>query len=225
MWVDSILGLVAPPLCKGCHETSSRGLCDACLETIIDEGYPYCAICNNLSSTNNLCKNCCTTSIFSRIYVTGENTETLKKLTYDYKLLPERHIAKTLANILDQTLPILPSNTIIIPIPTIPNHIRQRGFGHVELVAKLLARKRRLPYHRLLYRSDNAVLHNLTSRERKKAADTSFAIRNVKQKIDDVLLIDDIYTTGSTTHKAAQLLADAGAKSINLAIIARHSKK
>lgn len=225
MWLDSLLGLFTPPICKGCGEISSAGLCDACLREMADEPYARCLICDGLTTVDNLCRNCKTGSVFSRAYVIGQSSGVLKTLVYDYKLLPERHIAKTLASLLNETLPILPNGTVITSIPTIPNHIRQRGFGHTELIAKLFARKRRLTYRQLLIRTDNAVQHGLKARERKKAAEKTFAVKNTSDKPSEILLIDDIYTTGSTVNAAAKQLKDSGIKRINLAIIARHSKK
>lgn len=225
MLLDSILGLLTPPICKGCGEISSGALCRDCFQETIDEPYQCCLICGSLTSLDNLCKACQNKSDLSRAFVIGQNTGVLKKLTYDYKLLPERHIAKTLANLLDEVLPILPPATVIMPIPTIPNHIRERGFGHTEVVARIFARKRHLPYRQLLTRTDNSVQHGLKARERIKAAAKTFAIKENHGKITEVLLIDDIYTTGATIKAAAKLLKNAGVININLAIIARHSKK
>lgn len=225
MWVDSILGLIAPPLCKGCNNTSSYALCDSCLRKIVDEPYPRCVVCENLTSINNLCKNCLVNSPFSRAYVVGKNEDVLKKLVYDYKLNSERHIAKSLVNLLDEILPIFPSETVVVPVPTIQNHIRQRGFGHTELIAKLFAKKRHLLYGKFLTRTNNIVMHGLKASERKKAIKSTYTMKKIPKKASEVLLIDDIYTTGATTNMAAKLLKNAGVESINLAVIARQPKK
>lgn len=225
MWIDSLLGLVAPSTCKGCNKTSSSGLCDACLREIIDEPYQRCVVCKNLTTSDNLCPSCHVNSPFNRVFVVGESDETLKKLVYDYKIIPQRHLAKSLVKLLDKTLPILPTEIIVAPIPTIPNHIRQRGFGHIELLARLFARRRHLAYRQLLNRTNNAVFHNLKANDRKKIAIETFAIKTIPNNTDEVLLIDDIYTTGATANAAARLLKESGVKNINLAIIARHSKK
>jgi ComF family protein len=146
-------------------------------------------------------------------------------LVYDFKFKSEYGNAQVLAQLLDETLPIFPDSTVIVPIPTIPKHIRQRGFGHTETIAKLLARKRKMKLLKnWLIRTDNSVQHGLKAKDRQKIAQKTFGIRPLGQPPSEILLIDDVYTTGATANAAAKLLQKAGVKTINLALIARHDK-
>jgi ComF family protein len=223
MLLDSLLSLLAPHVCLGCGRLGG-GLCNSCKNDIIDEVYPNCLLCGSGVSADNLCSTCRQTSRISRAYVVGENKTLLKNLLYNYKFGPTRGHSKVLSDILNLMLPILPPATVVVPIPTISKHIRQRGFGHIELVARHLARSRHLKYSRLLLRLDNSVQHGLKAAERTKAAAKTFSI-NPRAKIpEEILLLDDIYTTGATIKAAAKLLKSAGVKTINLAILARHTK-
>jgi len=223
MWVDKVLGLFAPAICKGCG-VSGTGLCDSCRLEITEEPYARCVVCSNLATTNNLCSVDAASSPFARAFVVGKNSGTLKTLVYDYKLKPERALARTLVQVLDDVLPILPSGVVVVPIPTIRTHVRQRGFGHTELVAKLFAKRRKLKYRNLLARTDNIVMHGLKKNERVKAAAQTFSCKG-NPSYEEILLIDDIYTTGSTVTAAAKLLKESGVQKINLVIIARQEKK
>jgi ComF family protein len=181
-------------------------------------------LCGSATLADNLCSACRRTSRISRAFVVGENKGLLKTLLYNYKFAPVRGYSKVLSDILSSMLPILPTETVVVPIPTISKHIRQRGFGHIELVAKYLAHSRRLKYSNLLLRLDNSVQHGLKASERTKAAAKTFSINPQAKIPKEILLIDDIYTTGATIKAATKLLKSAGIKTINLAIVARHRK-
>jgi ComF family protein len=223
MLLDLLLSLFAPHLCQGCGATG-RGLCECCNNYIIDEIYPFCLICGLEISYNNLCVNCRKTSSITRAFVVGQNKTTLKRLLYAYKFTPARGLSRDLSHLLDRALPILPSDTIIVPIPTISKHIRQRGFGHIELIARQLARRRRLPYRQLLLRRDNSVQHGLNAAARAQSAAKTFRLRPKSEIARTVLLIDDIYTTGQTIKAASKLLKSAGARTIYVAVIARQTR-
>jgi ComF family protein len=224
MLLDSLLSLFAPHVCLGCGRLGG-GLCESCKNDIIDEVYPNCLLCGSSASASNLCSACRKTSRISRAYVVGENKGLLKNLVYNYKFASVRGYSKVLSGILNLMLPILPPATVVVPIPTISKHIRQRGFGHIELVARHLARSRRLKYSSLLVRLDNSVQHGLKAKDRAKAAARTFSINPHIKIPKEILLIDDIYTTGATIKAATKLLKSAGVKTINLAILARHTKR
>jgi ComF family protein len=223
MLLDSLLSLFAPHQCQGCGRLGS-GLCNSCKNDIIDEIYANCLLCDSSASADNLCPTCRQTSQISRAFVVGENKGVLKNLLYNYKFGPIRGYGKVLSDILSSMLPILPTETVVVPIPTISKHIRQRGFGHIELVAKYLAHSRRLKYSNLLLRLDNSVQHGLKAKDRAKAAAKTFLVNPQAKIPKEILLLDDIYTTGATIKAATKLLKSAGVKTINLAIIARHRK-
>ncbi|MDR1196697.1 MAG: hypothetical protein LBL08_00220 [Candidatus Nomurabacteria bacterium] len=225
MLLDLLLSIVSPHLCKGCGVVGS-GLCECCKNDITSEKWGNCLLCNGFSTTSNLCRNCRKNRLFADIFVVGESSGALKNLVYDFKFNSERGHARVLAELLDETLPILPNEVVVVPIPTIPKHIRQRGFGHTELVAKKLASLRGLKYaQNILIRADNSVQHGLKAKQRFMAAAKTFKIHRTKNLPEKILLVDDVYTTGATVKAAAKLLKAAGIKTIYLAIIARHNNK
>jgi ComF family protein len=226
MLLDRLLALFAPHSCKACGQLGP-GLCDECAIAFTDEPPTQCLLCSSPVEDDNLCRECRTSSPFDRAFVVGESAKVLKKLIYDFKFRSERGNVVSLSNLLDDIVPILPDGTVIVPIPTISAHIRQRGFGHAELIARTFARRRHLPYARLLRRENNVVMHGLKAKARHAAAETTFALnKSSRHKLPrEILLIDDIFTTGATASTAARLLKDAGVKIINFAVIARHLKK
>ena len=104
----------------------------------------------------------------------------------------------------------------LVPLPTIPSHIRERGFDHIGLVA----RKMRLPVANVLVRNKNTVQVGASREER--AAQAKEAYRALVVDPDkNYLLLDDVWTTGSSMMAAMQKLREAGAKKIGIAVIAR----
>ena len=223
--IDKLLGIVSPHICKGCKEKGNT-LCDSCIFNIIDDSYQKCIACGGLAKTGNLCQKCHSKMPFDRAFVVGERRDELKRLVGDFKYNSERAGAISVAKLLDGVLPALPHGTVIVPIPTIAPHIRQRGFGHMELVARKLARIRKMSYDsRLLIRIDNSVQHGLTLREREKRAAKTFGVNRHRSAPSEVLLIDDIYTSGHTMIAATKLLKKAGVKTVNVAIVAKQVGK
>jgi ComF family protein len=113
---------------------------------------------------------------------------------------------------------------VILPVPLHIKRLRQRGYNQSLLIAKDLA-------IRLGIRCEPQVLRKvkftppqvgLSAAERKRNVRGSFTVEN-KEKIKDkcVLLIDDVFTTGSTVNECARVLIQAGAKAVFVITLAR----
>jgi ComF family protein len=180
-----------------------------------------------LGKKGNLCGNCVRQLPFKKVFVVGERKKALRRLVGNYKYFSRRASAAALAQLLDGTLPtILPDDMTIIPLPTIPKHIRERGFDHTKLVVKDLARRRGMMADlRLLRRADNTSQHSAGQQLRRAQAARAFRLDLQRPVPRRVLLIDDIYTTGETTMAAARLLKKHGAKEVWLGVVARQTDK
>jgi ComF family protein len=127
----------------------------------------------------------------------------------------------SLADLLHARLPDLPANTIVVPIPTISSHIRQRGYDHTLLIARSLAKRRGFVVTPLLRRQTDTKQRDATRRQREQQAEAAFYIQGAVDETRPYLLIDDIATTGATLRHAARKLKEAGAGTIWVAAIAR----
>ncbi len=104
----------------------------------------------------------------------------------------------------------------IIPIPLSRRRQRQRGFNQAELVARQMGKELGIPvFCNLLLRvRDTRAQKELNDEERKNNLKKAFKTRTNKVQLDHILLIDDIYTTGSTMNEAAKELKRAGAEKV-----------
>lgn len=90
----------------------------------------------------------------------------------------------------------------------------------MKLVAQLLAKEYHIAVKPVVKRLSNQAQHSTNLTGRLKQAELAFGLKK-KPVPEQVLLIDDIYTTGNTVKTIAKLLRQAGAKKIWLAIVAR----
>ncbi len=215
----SIFDLIFPDYCCSCGEIGGI-LCESCYYHIVsDNSLADCCLgCLKPCGLRGVCSDC--RRPFSRAWAGGSRGGALKKLVDVSKYGPRRSGCRQQARILDEALPFLPKDVIIVPIPTIRKHVRQRAFGHSELIARYLADLRGLRYQLALGRVGNLVQQGASSSVRRDQAKRSYvSISDVKDAT--ILLVDDVYTTGATIDAAAKVLLKAGASGVWVAVTAR----
>jgi ComF family protein len=108
----------------------------------------------------------------------------------------------------------------LIPVPVHKERYRKRGFNQAELVAKELGKYCKIPViSDFLIRVKNTLPQKeLSDRERSDNLRHAFSVRNESQElsklIDCVIIIDDIYTTGSTIEACTRTLQEVGVKKV-----------
>ena len=180
-----------------------------------------CIACNRLTTPMWLCNTC--KLPYEKAWVVGERKDTLQRLIGLYKFERAKSAYKDLADLLLDTLPELPLGTVIVPIPTVSSHIRERGYDHMLLIAKYIARARGLSCQRLLYRKTNTKQRQATAAQRVAQAKQAFGVTGQIEPNRPYLLLDDVFTTGATIKYASRVLSEAGAKHIWVAVIARQT--
>lgn len=106
---------------------------------------------------------------------------------------------------------------VVVPIPLSDERLYERGFNQVEAVLFYA----KIPYVHGLVRIHSEKQSKKTRKERLQI-ENNFKIRKKEAVIaQDIVLVDDIYTTGATLRNAAKVLKEAGAKSITSFTIAR----
>jgi ComF family protein len=216
--IEALMEKVAPHLCFGCGKIGTT-LCLNCKNNIITEPFVGCILCQNVSP-EGLCAQ--HDVPICKAWVVSERRTVLRSVIDAYKFENVKAAASVLVDLLSDRLPLLPVNTVIVPVPTASAHIRQRGYDHLDILAKLLSQKRQWPVRRLLQRSSTKTQHMLNKAERRQEAKAAFGVNSLLEITFDtpLLLLDDIITTGSTVTSSAQVLAHAGYKTIFVAALA-----
>ena len=219
--LDVLMSFIAPHHCCGCGKTGLI-LCDSCKYNIVFETNPRCLVCHRPTNAMWLCSDC--KAPYERAWAVGERCDELKALIDKYKFQRVRSAYKVLAELLSEALPSLPSNAIVVPIPTISSHIRQRGYDHTLLIAKYFARLRKLNCQQLLLRSSqNTQQKHANARQRQNQAKNAFIVSEQLNPNITYLIIDDITTTGATLRYASKTLRQNGAKNVWIGVIAYQS--
>lgn len=210
-----LTSLLAPHYCCSCGAVGSL-LCQYCKYDIIDDSFEACILCHKLAQPGqNSCSGC--KSAFTKAWCAGSRSEGLKELLNRYKFERARAAYAPLADLLHATLPTLPDDMVIVPVPTIAPHIRERGYDQTVLLAQQLARTRGAAYDPLLRRKTNSVQRGASRKQRIRQAEQAFRADNCTGRY---LVIDDITTTGSTLDAAAKVLLAAGATEVWVAVVA-----
>lgn len=215
--VERLLDFVSPHYCCSCGEIGSI-LCEGCKYDITSERFSGCTLCGQptLSGSHARCH-----SIIERTWCGGERTGGLERLIDDYKFEYVVAAHKPLGDILLAALPELPSDTIVVPIPTVRTHVRQRGYDHTLLLARYVADNRNLQCSRPLLRINSSVQRGANRKTRVAQAKAAFGVRERLDPDATYLLIDDVLTTGSTLRFAAKAMKDAGATVVWAVVAAR----
>ena len=215
--VDSLLQFIAPHYCYGCAKPGTL-LCSDCKYDITDEANDACIVCT-LPTSVGICPRCHTS--YDRAWLVGERDGALRQLIDELKFRRVRAASQSLSDLLAARLPVLPTNCVIVPVPTIGSHIRVRGYDQVQLIAKGVGKRRKLPVQSLVIRRHSAVQLGASKRLRLKQMSTAFACVSPVDPDMTYLLIDDVVTTNATLRYCAQALRDGGATQVWVAALAR----
>lgn len=104
----------------------------------------------------------------------------------------------------------------IIPVPLHKSKYRKRGFNQAQVLAEAIGRQLEIPVlSDILVRNKNTTAQkNLNDKQRQENVKNAFKIINNEVQLKKILLVDDIYTTGSTIDAVARILKGDGVKEV-----------
>lgn len=225
---EALIGILAPPTCVGCG-TEGRGLCLACRETDILPYGEKCFSCGQLSPRARTCDRCRRSGGPRHVWVSTDYNGLARELIAVYKFQHQRAIVSTLAEVMADNLlafnsddELAASNYVITFVPTATSRIRQRGFDHAKLLALELSRRLRLDRATALVRVGQQQQVGARRTVRQRQAEAAYEIGNATAiRGRNVLLIDDVVTTGATLAAAAKQLRRSGAKRVDALVFAK----
>lgn len=178
-----------------------------------------CVSCSLPTGLSFLCKKCKVP--YNRAWVVGERSGVLQRVIGLYKFERAKAAYRDLGDLMLEILPELPCDTIIVPIPTASNHVRERGYDHMLLIARYVAKCRGLKCRQLLERRYNTTQRHSSARRRVEQAKNAFVVQGAIDPEVPYLIMDDVVTTGATIKYAAKALRDSGAEQVWVAVLAR----
>ena len=212
----TLLSLLAPDTCISCGRSGSV-LCRDCVDILWYP--PSCFACGHINENSLTCKKCRSKTALNSVTFSSDYAELGKELVRTMKFRPSRIAARDVSRALHGLLSV-DSRAVVSYIPTPPSRIRERGFDHARLIARLYSRRINTPFRQLLKRKHDVrqVGANKTTRiEQMKGAFESMG-KNIPHT---VILIDDVVTTGATIESAARALKKAGVKEVHGVVFAR----
>jgi competence protein ComFC len=212
----------------GCG-AEGASLCIACS---ISDVLPFgerCFSCGKLSERSRTCIKCRQAGAPSFVWVTTTYDGLAKELVQKYKFGQQRAASISIATLMAETLlavngneAIRQKNYLVVPIPTATSRVRQRGFDHADLLAKEITRNLKFQKSRALVRLGQTRQVGVSRSVRLKQLEGSYIVRKSELiRGRNILLIDDVVTTGATLKIAAKTLKKAGAHSVDAIAFAK----
>lgn len=214
--IDPLLASVAPHACLACQREGAL-LCADCL-ALLPDMEPSCYHCGRIGSWN-VCDSCLEHVALRRVQAMTPYESFAEALLQAYKFeraySAHRQIAQVLAHA------SLPSDTLLVPVPTITNHVRQRGYDHAYIITQRLSKLTGRPCAQLFERTNQVSQTGQKRAERLGQLDGAIALCNAPPENVKIVLIDDVMTTGATLEQCAKVLHGAGVTDISALVFAR----
>ncbi len=224
-FLESLLELIYPPRCIFCDNLINIGrinkICDKCMLNIPYYPLDVCPVCAREKVQNGVCRNCKSLKPdYDGCVVLWYYNETVKNAVLGLKYKNRKDYADTIAGLMCDKLAsqsFINEVNIIIPIPLHIKRRWERGFNQAELLAKIISKyfKIEMDSTSLIRVKETLPQMNLTVSQRMDNMSNSMQITNNEQiQSKNILLVDDILTTGSTLRAAATVLKNAGASKV-----------
>ncbi len=215
------------PVCDNIVVPFGKKVCTACYRKLRYIKQPVCMKCGKELRTTEkeYCGDC---SRIRHVYKQGRAVfpyEIIAPSLYRFKYAGKREYAAFYG---EQALRLLGEDIriwdpqAIVPVPIHPKRWRKRGYNQATEFAKVLGRQMKIPVRsHLVQRVKNTVpMKILGPEERQNNLKKAFHIWRNDVKLERVLIVDDIYTTGSTMDAMAEELQRHGVSDIYFVTIA-----
>jgi ComF family protein len=228
--------VIFPPRCLGCaeilHPFTGQIFCRACNDEIKFITGSICFICGttfpNSPAQSHLCGDCLENKTYFSYARALFSYETfILNAIHQFKYKRNISIGEMLASFMaDFSFPDIDfaDYSLIIPVPLHIKRLRERGFNQSLILARAIEKKRQIPVNFSLLKRRKFTLTQTGSNrnERKQNIKGAFEVSN-KKKIagKNIVLIDDVYTTGATINECSKTLIKAGAQKVAVLTLAR----
>jgi competence protein ComFC len=231
---DALLSLFFPPHCASCGADTPGGVhvCEKCLEGARQIEAPFCRQCSQPFEgeiTGSFsCSNCGDRRFhFDCAVAPYLSREVVRDFIHKFKYERQYHLRHQLATwaaagLDDERIRARPFDAFV-PVPLHPTRKREREFNQAEVIARLLSHRAGVPVRNAIERIRYTTTQTRLDRhERMENLRGAFRVRHPALVQDrHFILVDDVFTTGSTVEECARVLRGAGAASVRALTVAR----
>lgn len=226
------LDALFPPRCCACARFERSTFCARHAPSAVPILAPFCRVCQTpfdpLAFHDEFCADCRDDNALEVARAAWAYAGAPRAAIHRFKYEGKAALAPRLANAMlaawqeDATLGALHFDGLCC-VPLHPRRQRKRGFNQSLLLARALSRQTQVPTRDLLQRVRATTPQvELSAKERSQNVRGAFALRRGAQvKGQTILLVDDVFTTGSTLRECAHVLRRAGAHSVAALTLAR----
>lgn len=222
---DKVLNTIYPPVCALCGDLlgkNERYICAVCEVSLPHVTEPACFKCGKEISDNEteLCEDC---SRYTRSFVRGFPAmnydevfqESIAAFKYHGKRDYGKYFAYEIARSRGKDIAGV-NPDVLVPVPLHKKKLRKRGYNQAEIIAGELGRRLDIPVDdKILIRAVNTLPQKrLNGIERENNLKNAFQSEEKRVKYNKIMLVDDIYTTGTTVEACTKILHDIGVKDI-----------
>lgn len=233
--LNGLCNLLYPTLCIACEGGTDAGpFCTGCSAKILRLSGPGCSICGipfvseaaTSHSPDHYCGTCREKPpAFSKAHTPFSYDGPIGTAICKFKYEKKPHLAASLAKLFVEAIAPLPRFADrVMAIPLHPDRLRDREFNPSLLLAKKIADSLSLPcsIDALTRIRDTPPQVGLSKKEREQNIKGAFqVVRSNDVEGQRILLVDDVYTTGSTLREGAKTLMKSGAKEVIVVALAR----
>lgn len=240
------LSLLFPRFCFCCQKEGSY-LCEDCLSTIEISEYQYC-LCQKPQKIwqGGKCQRCVSRKLNGLYFAAPYQNSLVQNLIHSFKYKPFiKELSKPLASLIINHFQLLDNppdffypvksreagakqfngaEFLLLSIPLEKRKLKERGFNQAEELAKELSKSLKIPLLNdvLIKIKETLPQVELSGKKREENIKGVFLVKNTEKiRGRKVLLVDDVYTTGSTMDEGARVLKTAGAKEVWGVVVAR----
>ncbi|MFG6119992.1 MULTISPECIES: ComF family protein [Thalassobacillus] len=216
--------------CLNCHEIilhqvtwsnlfsppSDKKICENCFSQLERISLPQCSICARPMDVNGICQDCerweseeSWRGILEKNVAVFNYNETMKGIVARWKYRGDYILIEMFKYELQEVfqLHFSQQDLLLVPIPLSQERMGERGFNQALAIASLI----KAPVREVLTRIHG---EKQSKKSRKERVNTENPFQLLEQVSKPVLLVDDIYTTGTTLRHAAKLLKEGGAPAV-----------
>lgn len=208
------LDLIFPPICGFCGEIQTKYICNRC-ERMVNS-----IVINKIDEYND--------KYFNKHLYIFKYEDIIREKIINYKFENRVYLYRTFSEAIirnKQNIDFITKYDILIPVPIHKERKKQRGYNQSELIAKIIAEEvRNVKLQANILKKEKNIVAQSTLNKAKREEnikDVYKIVNSERIKNKKVLILDDIYTTGSTVNECSKVLKEAGCKDVGVITIAK----